>query len=175
MLSEKQENKYEISPSIVALDEISVKISTLLKEWDFPNSDRVYFDESAKVKDFVIEGKPRGSFGKGSRAVLHAAFSIALLEYCHSQNLPHPGFLVLDSPLLAYYKPEGADDIMIKGSQLKERFYRYLTKLPNSMQFIIIENPHPPEDIEQSVPVTVFSANPSEGRYGLFPPRNQDL
>jgi len=77
----------------------------LLKSWDFPGDCLVHFDKEAT--DFVIDGKPRGSCGKGLRAITHAAVTIALLEYCLENDLPHPGFVVLDSPLLAYFKPEG--------------------------------------------------------------------
>jgi hypothetical protein len=35
-------------------------------------------------------------------------------------------------------------------------------------QVIIIENQHPPERIEEQVALTVFTGNPSAGRYGLL-------
>lgn len=50
-----------------------------------------FFDKVAS--DFVIDGKPRGSRGKGLRAITHAAVSVALLEFCQEEELPHPGFL----------------------------------------------------------------------------------
>lgn len=48
--------------------------------------------------------------------------SIALVEFCQENGLSHPGFLVLDSPLLAYYKPEGEDDVALQGTDLKKNF-----------------------------------------------------
>lgn len=153
-------------PESVAHD-FSTKISKLLKAWNFPGDCHVFYDKDAS--DFVIDGKPRGSRGKGLRAITHAAVNIALLEYCQANGISHPGFIVLDSPLLAYFKPEGDEEIALKGTDLKERFYEYLVMHHGEdSQVIIIENQHPPEAIGRQVALTVFTGNPSEGRYGLL-------
>lgn len=148
------------------LDKFSQTVERILSEWHYPNANRVFFDE--KAKDFQIAGKPRGSSGKGLRAITHAAVSVALLEFCLEHDLPHPGFLVLDSPLLAYWKPEGDEDDL-SGTDLKEKFYEYLLGLKAMAQIIIIENEHPPEFVEKGGNVIVFTKNPHQGRYGLFP------
>lgn len=146
---------------------LSKKVSSILKAWDFPGECHVYFDKQST--DFVIDGKPRGSRGKGLRAITHAAVSIALLEYCQENGLSHPGFVVLDSPLLAYFKPEGEDDLALKGTDLKERFYDYLvTHHGEDSQVIIIENQHPPQSMEDRLVMTIFTGNPNEGRFGLL-------
>jgi hypothetical protein len=148
------------------LDDFSQTVERILTEWHYPNAARVFFDESKK--DFQIAGKERGSTGKGLRAITHAAVSVALLEYCQEHDLPHPGFLVLDSPLLAYWKPEGAEDDL-RGTDLKQRFYEYLLGLKSDRQVIIIENEHPPDFVFSRAHVTVFTKNPHQGRYGFFP------
>lgn len=122
------------------LDEFSQTVERILGEWHYPNATRVFFDET--TKDFQIAGKPRGSSGKGLRAITHAAVSIGLLEFCLEHDLPHPGFLVLDSPLLAYWKPEGDEDDL-SGTDLKEKFYEYILGLKAKAQIIIIENEQP--------------------------------
>ena len=48
---------------------------------------------------------PRSQNGKAVKAVYHSAFAVALMIYCRTNRLPHPGFLVLDSPLVTYGKP----------------------------------------------------------------------
>lgn len=145
----------------------SLKVSEILKAWHFPGECHVYYDTSSS--DFVIDGKPRSSRGKGLRAITHAAVSIALLEYCQSNGLSHPGFVVLDSPLLAYFKPEGDEELALRGTDLKERFYDYLiTHHGQDSQVIIIENQHPPRHIKEQVSLTVFTGNPGTGRYGLL-------
>lgn len=154
----------DLSKSV--LEEFSRKIEEILKLLNFPSTGRVYFDDT--TKDIVINGKPRRSWGKGLRAITHAAFTLGLLEYCNEKSLPHPGIVILDSPLLAYYRPEGKDD-SLQGTDLKDRFYKYLLdKLPD-MQVIILENEHPQPTIEDKINLTIFTKNPTEGRYGFFP------
>ncbi len=162
----------EIKPtklSKATLNDFSKTVENILVAWDFPEAEDVYFDEADK--DFVISGKPRGSRGKGLRAITHAAVTIGLLEYCKLNSLPHPGFVVIDSPLLAYYKPEGKDDDL-QGSNLKEKFYDYLVKNHSDSQIIIVENEHPSDEVEAKVNLIVFTKNPHVGRFGLFPVEN---
>ena len=148
------------------LDEFSKTVERILEEWHFPNATRVFFYESKR--DFQISGKDRGSTGKGLRAITHAAVTVGLMEFCRERGLTHPGFVVLDSPLLAYWKPEGVEDDL-RGTDLKEMFYRYLLGLQAEIQVIIIENEHPPDFVFQEGSVTVFTKNPRQGRYGFFP------
>jgi hypothetical protein len=159
--------KVAVGFSEVVAHQFSLKIEQILKAWDFPGECRVHYDKDAS--DFVIDGKPRGSRGKGLRAITHAAVSIALLEYCQEHELPHPGFLLLDSPLLAYFKPEGDEDTTLQGTDLKERFYSYLkAHHGDESQVIIIENQHPPDSELEGLNLTVFTRNPAEGRFGLL-------
>ena len=107
--------------------------------------------------------------GKGLRAITHAAVTLGLMEYCRERSLPHPGFVIMDSPLLAYFEPEGEDDQALQGSDLKERFYEYLIQQHGrDSQVIIIENQHPPEKFDARLSLTVFTRNPAEGRFGLL-------
>ncbi len=153
-------------PDSVAHD-FSLRVSKLLKAWDFPGNCLVHFDK--ETTDFVIDGKPRGSRGKGLRAITHAAVTIALLEYCQENDLPHPGFVVLDSPLLAYFKPEGDEDQQLQGTNLKELFYSYLVEHHSTdSQIIIVENQHPPDSVLEGLRMTVFTGNPNEGREGFL-------
>src|SRR5689334_18911700 len=101
-------------------------VEKILKQWDFPDAERVYFD--AKARDLVIGGKLRTARGKGLRAITHAAFTIGLLEYCRTNGTSHPSFIALDSPLLAYREPEG-DDLDLVGTDLNSQFYNYLVGL----------------------------------------------
>lgn len=165
MKEEKGDVKAGIPESVAHA--LSQKMSLILKAWSFPGEGHVYFDKQSS--DFVIDGKPRGSRGKGLRAITHAAVSVALLEYCQENGLSHPGFIVLDSPLLAYFEPEGEDDFALKGTDLKERFYDYLVKHHGSgSQVLVIENLHPPVSMNGRLSMTIFTSNPNEGRFGLL-------
>jgi hypothetical protein len=141
-------------------------VEAILSSWHFPEAGDVYFD--AKARDLVISGKPRSAFGKGLRAITHAAFTLGLLAYCRERKTPHTGFAVLDSPLLAYREPDGEEDDL-RGTDLQEKFYAYLEQLPNDRQVIVVENTDPPDTIAQRVQSLKFTKNPHHGRYGLFP------
>lgn len=144
----------------------SEQVEKTLESWGFPGGERVHFD--LKVKDLVISGKPRTARGKGLRAITQAAFTISLLEYCASKDKPHPGFVILDSPLLSYKEPESAEDDL-SGTNLNSNFYRYLLQIKKDRQVIVIENTDPPSDVELGDRVEHFSGLENEGRFGLFP------
>ncbi|OQP60359.1 hypothetical protein A3860_33815 [Niastella vici] len=154
----------ELSTSI--LDDFAILIEKILKDWNFPDAERVQFDSTSR--DLIISGKKRGSRGKGMRSITHAAFLIGVLEFCKNKNYSHPGFLVLDSPLLAYREPENDEDDL-SGTDVQEKFYEYLSAWTDR-QIIIIENITPPDTILQSsAKTTMFSKNDRQGRYGFFP------
>lgn len=152
-------------PTAVA-DAFAQSVETILADWHFPEAGRVHFDPN--TRDLVIAGKPRGARGKGLRAITHAAFTLGLLAHCRSSHTPHPGFVILDSPLLAYREPDGKEDDL-RGTDLEEQFYSYLQGLPEDWQVIVVENTDPPEAIKRLEQVEMFSKNPHSGRYGLFP------
>ena len=153
----------ELSSSV--LDSFSQVLQTTLQSWNFPNAERVYFDP--QKKDFVISGKPRGSRGKGMRAITHSAFTVSLLEYCKRENHPHLGFIVMDSPLLAYREPDVADEGVTE-SDLNDKFFSYLSKW-SDRQAIIIENVDPSARFTDKDYSTYFSGNSNTGRSGFFP------
>ncbi|ABC28820.1 probable phage protein [Hahella chejuensis KCTC 2396] len=164
--TEGGDKKIATKLSTQVLHDFSKTVEKILEAWDFPDTGHVHFDET--TMDFVINGKLRGNRGKGLRAITHAATTLGLLEFCKERSLPHPGFVVLDSPLLAYYKPEGEGD-SLQGSALKQKFYKYLIEEHSDSQIIIVENEHPPEAFEGQLGLTVFTKNPQHGRFGLFP------
>jgi uncharacterized coiled-coil DUF342 family protein len=159
-------SRVDLSASV--LDDFAKTVQNLLQAWDFPGSDRVSFDETRR--DLIIGGQLRTNRGKGLRAITHAAMTIGLMDFCKERNLSHPGFVVLDSPLLAYWKPEASEDkAILEGVELKEKFYEYLANNYNDSQILIIENEHPPANIEERIALTNFTGNPNEGRCGFFP------
>ncbi|MGE0315736.1 MAG: AAA family ATPase [Lautropia sp.] len=141
-------------------------VENILSGWHFPEAGDVYFD--SKTRDLVIAGKSRSAFGKGLRAITHAAFTLGLLAFCRARQTPHTGFVVLDSPLLAYREPDGTEDDLT-GTDLQEQFYAYLEALPIDTQVIVVENTDPPDSIMKREQSLMFGKNPHHGRYGLFP------
>jgi hypothetical protein len=150
------------------------KVAEVLEAWKFPQAASVQFD--TQTSDITIAGKARAANGKGVRAVLHAAFNVALLIFCRDQGLPHPGFLVLDTPLLTYREPLTSkhgelseDEAKLKKSPLALHFYEHLASLKELAQILVVENSDPPPGILQLAHVTTFTGQRDTGRYGLFP------
>ena len=166
------------------LHDLTNKISDVLKEWGFPGNNKIDFEE--KSYDLKIDGKLRINNGKGVRAITHTAFKVGLLIYCREKNLPHPGFVVIDSPLLTYRDPIknptlGAlteDEMILKKSDLREKFFKHLASVSKLGQFIIFENIDPPADIRNYAKVTIFSGNKDSSidnnRAGFFPDRKSE-
>lgn len=149
-------------------------VSKVLEEWQFPGNRDVSFDEG--TYDLRIDGKNRRDNGKGVRAITHSAFKVALLMFCREHGLPHPGFLVLDTPMLTYRDPLrsregplGADEQAIRNTSLKKFFFEHLSKIAGLGQFIVVENVDLPQGIERLAHMEVFTGVSATGRAGLFP------
>jgi hypothetical protein len=149
-------------------------VSSVLEEWQFPGKRHVSFEE--KTYDLRIDGKNRSDNGKGIRAITHAAFKVALLLYCHERKLPHPGFVVMDTPLLTYRDPMKSragplspDEQSLGNTSLKEFFFEHLARNADKGQFIVIENVDLPPGIEGSARIETFTGDPGTGRAGFFP------
>ncbi len=161
--------------SSTAAHEFAQSVSAVLTAWQFPGQRHVSFDDS--TFDLKIDGKHRRDNGKGVRAITHAAFKVALLLYCRDRNLPHPGFLVLDTPLLTYRDPItskygelSSDEQEIAQLTLKNHFFEHLSVESRASQFIVLENIDPPANIDDLAHVEVFYGDRSGSRQGLFPP-----
>jgi hypothetical protein len=161
----------EVAPAVeayipkAALHDFSKTVEKILQEWHFPGATDVYFDESSR--DVVIGGKLRGNRGAGLCAITYSAFTLALFEYCRSRNMPHPGIVVLDSPLIAYKEPK-IEDENISGTDLKPRFYQHLETFAGSQQIFVVDNTEPPQEFLPKA--AHFTKNPAIPRYGLFSP-----
>tara|TARA_R110001606_G_scaffold155554_1_gene297834 strand:- start:286 stop:2133 length:1848 start_codon:yes stop_codon:yes gene_type:complete len=149
-----------------ALHKLSNVVSALLQDWGLARSEQVHYDK--ETDDFVIGGKHRTSNGKGHRAITHAAATLALMKYAEDKNLPFPGFAILDSPLLAYEKPE-IDEERVSETDLNFRFFQSLSKW-NTRQVIVFENKKSiPSAFAEGRQITHFTKSEHIGRYGFFP------
>lgn len=148
------------------------EVETVLKEWKWEGEGRVEFDE--KNFDIKVDGQTRQSHGKGFRAVLYSAFVIALVRYCQKKGLPHPGVVVIDSPLTSY-KRRGARDVSgsdsTVSSGVEAAFWESLTKIAKDVQVIIVENKEPPAAVARAVHYEWFAGNEAgpRDRVGFIP------
>ena len=158
------QNEVALDLSLSTLNSFSKVYEEVLNSWNLPDMDRVYFEQPSR--DFVISGKARSARGKGMRALSYAAFTVSLLEFTKRNELSHPGFSVLDTPLLAYREPDGDDDDLT-GTDVHQHFYENLHAM-SDRQIIVLENVDPPSDIQSGGQCIFFSKNPNSGRYGFL-------
>lgn len=159
-----------------ALEQLCEEIESVLKDWGWPGKGKVTFNQD--VYDIVIDGQPRQSHGKGVRGVLYSAFAIGLLNFCRAKGRPHPGLVVIDSPLTAFSKQKRSGSATTADGSpvdpgVEARFWSSLTRIPPQVQVIIVENKAPPEDVAAAVNFTWFAGESAEDgeRYGFFPPK----
>jgi hypothetical protein len=159
----------DVDLSTSTADKFAALVQEILAAWHFPNIDRVHFD--TRIRDLVINGKSRIAYGKGLRAITQAAFTLGLLEFCRLNDTPHAGFAVLDSPLLSYKAPEGSEDDL-RGTDLKDQFYSYLSEWGEDRQVLIVENTDPPASVQALPQATKFTKLLDVGRAGYFPEKD---
>lgn len=172
-LRSKPKNDIEIiSIENIALNSFCKTIEEILKEWKYPNLTTVGFDNSHKIYDITISNRKRNSHGKGIRSLSYAAFTIGLLDYCINKGNPHPGIVVLDSPLTTYHNNKD-QQIMENGDEASEdmqnSFYKYLSTIPANRQIIILDNKIPNSEVIDNVNYIQFSNSPDSMRKGFFP------
>lgn len=138
------------------------EVQRLLAAWNYPN---VGITEFSEQMDLVVNGASRFGQGKGHRAVLYSAFTIALMNVANGR---HPQFVVIDSPLTSY-KP---NDTYKVEQDLIRGFYQSLVRTPPEQQIVIIENDDPPDDLIPQMKHIHFSGTAGEGRVGFYPSIN---
>lgn len=115
--------------------------------------------------DLIISGKDRASEGKGFRAIASSAFIIGLLRYCANRDMPHAGFVAIDSPLVTYKRRDTQPGEEIP-ENVSHAFYEALALTPGDQQIIVLENEDPPESVRGKIYYTHFSRQRGVGRFG---------
>jgi hypothetical protein len=149
------------------MDAFCQVVESELQSWRFPDARRVFFE--LQKLDISVAGKSRAANGKGVRALLHGAFSIALMKFCRERKCAHPGFLLLDSLFITYRDPSDADDTAIASTPLKDRAFRSFSMLPHDLQLVVVDNVDVPDWLERQPQCIHFTGRPGVGRPGLFP------
>lgn len=161
---------WEPLPSKSLLD-FCREVEAVLKEWKWKTAEpRVEFDQ--RTYDIVVDGQARQSHGKGVRAVLYSAFTVALLRYCQKHDRPHLGFVIIDSPLTSYKRGRDGstarDDI---DPGLEAGFWQSLPNADAGTQIIVIENKEPPASVATSTHFEWFAGQDAKDgdRRGFAP------
>ena len=147
---------------VSSIDDFCEYLSSTLKRWKFSKTPKVLYDNG----EFYINSKPSGDYGKGYRAIIYSAFAISLMEYCKEKGIPHPGFVVLDSPLTTYKGKKSQEDV---NGDIQDAFFSDLASLVNNMQIIILDNKEPSSEVKEKINFEEFTKDENNGRYGFFP------
>ena len=151
-----------------AVHGLCLEIQELLQEWAWPGQAQVSFDD--RVYDIEIDGKPRQSHGKGVRAVLRSAFAIASMRYASEKDLPHPGFVIIDSPLTTFKqgKSIGMDSESIS-PEIEAAFWASIARTSPTLQILVLENKEPPTSLTADLNLLEFTGPGGSGRHGFIP------
>lgn len=164
-------NKVEVKKlSDELMEEFCKLIQGLLENWNFIDiscEDTVYFNK--KDNDVIVKSKTKASYGKGARAIINSSFIIAILLYCKQNSLPHPGFVVLDSPLTTYKEKDKRNNEKNEevSKSVKYSFFNNLAKYSIDYQIIVFDNETPPEDLH-GITYHHFTGNPDLDRTGFI-------
>ncbi|MBJ8504382.1 hypothetical protein I6M96_05125 [Acinetobacter seifertii] len=176
--SKRMTQKIERNIANSATD-LTLRIKELLEEWKVPDVRTIDFDD--KCVDIKINQRARVSYGKGKRGIFLTAYMIALMELNIEKNLPHLGFVLIDSPVVTYKDPKYSSKQLNENNMnsdgellpegVKDSFYGWLTTRNDTGQIIVLENEEPSEQHKSQLSYTEFSgpsATDNE-RIGFFP------
>lgn len=145
--------------------------ATIVRSWRFSEKD-VEVRYSTEDRDIEVGRRSRTGRGKGVRSILHALFNVALAEYCAIRNVPHPGFVLLDSPVVSYRHPgetapTGEDETVLLS--VVDAFYAYLQGSFTG-QAIVFENKSPVSPLPSGAVEYFFRGKgQAGGREGFYP------
>ncbi|MFL5844347.1 MAG: AAA family ATPase [Solirubrobacteraceae bacterium] len=159
--------KYRPEHQAAALSKLSEQVGQLLDAWKFPFYTDVTY--SLDIDDLIVGGQPRAGHGAGVRAVTHAAFSVGLMRYCLDEDRPHPGFVVIDTPLNNFKGVTDSEPDPELTRDVHTASLYNLATTTDAGQTVVIENIDAPDAIVGIAKVHVFSGPGGEGRQGFYP------
>lgn len=168
LVARRKIERYRPEQDLPSLKRLTVEIAKLLEKWRFPTGSDVRFNP--ETDDLVVVGKERRTYGKGARAVTHAAFNIGLMRHCEKAATPHPGFVALDSPLSPFkgITDDEPDPELTK--DLHTAFLHSMATAEGEGQVIVIDNVSPPNSVRGHAKIHEFLGTQAiTGRKGFFP------
>ncbi len=98
------------------------------------------------------------------------------MRYCQKYEMPHPRFVILDSPLTTFKQGRDKRDRLqedvptesILDAGIEASFWRSLTKVPPGLQIIVLDNKEPPEDLIEKISYEWFAGSVDGKRQGYI-------
>jgi hypothetical protein len=88
------------------------------------------------------------------------------MRHCLDAELPFPGVVVIDSPLVVYREPDPEEGTFPPA--VKDYFYKSIAGTFNDAQVLVLENDAPPAALDGQANIIRFTKTAS-GRYGFIP------
>lgn len=155
------------------LHQFDMVAQEILRQWSFSNDSTVHY--STSERDLVVDQRVRRVRGKGVRSILRALFNVSLAEYCLRRDYRHPGFVILDSPVVTYRQPgdpelSGEEETISR--DVVDAFYVYLQNQFGG-QSLILENKSPVSPLPEGSREYFFGGTAATTqRTGFYPPHN---
>lgn len=172
---EKPKTSTEVPIDAGDLRQFDKVAEEVLHQWSFPIGSSVHY--SVGERDVVVDQRPRRMRGKGVRSILHALFNVALAEYCLRRGYKHPGFVILDSPIVSYRQagdPQLTGEDETISTNVVDSFYAYLQDSFHG-QSLIFENKSPVSPLPNGSREYFFSGTNSDADRPGFYPVQSDL
>ncbi len=145
-------------------DAYCLAIENVLKSWGFSDELKVTFD--VETLDLFINKKARSGWGKGYRAFFMSAMVIGLMRYCLENNKLHPGFVILDSPLVSFKERKRDPDGSWVDDYMERKMIDDIIEHDCFSQVIIFENKSIKYDYDYNY---VEFNHDGDGRKGFIP------
>ena len=143
------------------VDRLSKDVKAFLESCKYENLLTVSFDIADM--DIVINGKKKGSNGKGYNAYFNSVVAIVLSRYMNKEAKYSPDFLVLDSPVLSLKE----SDSKKPSDTMRNTLFENILSNPEGIQTIIVENEIPDIDYGNARLIS-FTKKKDDGRYGFL-------
>jgi hypothetical protein len=165
-LDERRKNRPE-KEQVVA--DLSEHFADLLRVWGFPKVDE---DGAPRLDDdFVpwVHGRPYREVGSsGALTLIAVAWQLTLFERAIEEGLPHPGFLIIDSPQ-KNLSPDAVGDTDFLDPKIVESMWSHMARWCENhphAQLIVVDNT-PPALVGDHV-IVRFSRDTALPPYGLI-------
>lgn len=113
-------------------------IAETLRCWGFAENPQVEFNPNSL--DLIIDGKSRDTWGKGYRAFIMSAMAVSLMRYCSQYNRLHPGFVIIDSPLVSLKERKKDENSQWIDLYMEKKMIADILSKDSQNQVIIFEN-----------------------------------
>lgn len=165
-LEERRKNRPEKKDVV---EDLGTRFAEILREWGFPKVDE---GEAPRLDDdFVpwVHGRPYRDVGSsGALTLIAVAWQLTLFERAVEEGLPHPGFLVIDSPQ-KNLSPDVVGNEEFLDPKIVERMWSHIAtwcKNHPQAQMVIVDNTPPP--LVGDCVIVRYSRDAATPPYGLI-------